>query len=111
MTRRILVSIAAAVAVAVGPAAAQDVGDAARGAAYAQRHCAACHGVLASDSESPQPRVATFRRIANTPGMTGTALAVWLRTPHRDMPNLVIAAEDRSDLIAYIVSLREPAAR
>lgn len=109
--RRVLMAMTAAIAFAGGAAMAQEVGDAERGSAYAQRHCATCHGVLATDIESPQPRVATFRRIANTPGMTGTALAVWLRTPHRDMPNLIITAEDRADLIAYIVSLRQPAAR
>ena len=54
---------------------------------------------------SPRVGVATFKTIANTPGMTGTALAVWLRTPHKSMPNLIIEAEDRNNVIAYILSL------
>lgn len=105
MRRMILVAVA--VAISSTGTQAQDAGDAARGLEYAQRHCAECHGVLASDRESPRPPIATFRAIANTPGMTGTALAVWLRTPHKHMPNLIVAADDRADLIAYIVSLRE----
>ena len=39
--------------------------------------------------------------------MTGTALSVWLRTPHKSMPDLIIEQEDRNNVIAYIVSLRD----
>ena len=39
--------------------------------------------------------------------MTGTALSVWLRTPHKSMPDLIIEPEDRNNVIAYIVSLRD----
>jgi hypothetical protein len=49
----------------------------------------------------------TFRAIANTPGMTALALNVFLRTPHRSMPNLVISDGDRDNVIAYILSLRD----
>lgn len=104
---RHLCMIAAALSMVCSAAQAQDAGDTARGLEYAQRHCAECHGVLPGDRESSRPPIATFRSIANTPGMTGTALAVWLRTPHKNMPNLIVAAEDRADLIAYILSLRE----
>jgi hypothetical protein len=40
--------------------------------------------------------------------MTGTALAVWFRTPHPTMPNFIFAPADRDNLIAYILSLRNP---
>ena len=40
--------------------------------------------------------------------MTGIAISVWLRTPHDLMPNLFIEADDRANVIAYIISLREP---
>ena len=75
--------------------------------AFAQETCASCHGVLATDLVSPRPSTATFRTIANTPGMTGTAIAVWLQTPHKSMPNLIIEPQDRNNVIAYIVSLRD----
>jgi len=104
--RRLCV-MTAALSIGCSAVQAQEAGDTARGLEYAQRHCAECHGVLPGDRESPRPLIATFRTIANTPGMTGTALAVWLRTPHKNMPNLIVAAEDRADLIAYILSLRE----
>jgi hypothetical protein len=50
--------------------------------------------------------VATFEVIAKTPGMTGMALSVWLTTPHRNMPHLILSAQERDDVIAYITSLR-----
>ena len=87
---------------------AQEVGDAIKGREYAARVCAQCHAITADTGRSPRPRVATFPTIANTPGMTAQALSIWLTTPHPTMPNLIIELEDRRDVIAYIVSLREP---
>ena len=87
---------------------AQEPGDPTRGLAYAERHCAECHAILAAERVSPRSGLATFKTIADTPGMTGTALSVWLRTPHNAMPNLIIEADDRDNVIAYIISLRGP---
>ncbi|MEQ1611663.1 MAG: hypothetical protein ABL904_02840, partial [Hyphomicrobiaceae bacterium] len=67
---------------------AQELGDARAGQAYAQKICAECHAVLGSEEASPVARATPFKTVANTPGMTGTAIAVWLRTPHPTMPNL-----------------------
>ena len=56
--------------------------------------------------------VAPFRTIANASGMTATAISVFLRTPHRSMPNLMIEEADRNNVIAYIMSLRaDPTSR
>jgi mono/diheme cytochrome c family protein len=92
------------------PSHAQDVGDVAKGRDYAARVCAQCHAITADTGRSPQPRVATFPTIANTPGMTAQALSIWLTTSHPTMPNLIIELEDRRNVVAYIVSLREPIA-
>ena len=91
----------------VMPVLAQDAGDAAKGLTYAREHCAECHAILPIERTSPKPGLATFKTIADTGGMTGTALSVWLRTPHKSMPNLIIEAEDRNNVIAYILSLRD----
>jgi mono/diheme cytochrome c family protein len=100
---RLLAAVALVAGVSV--AGAQEVGDARRGLRYAQRVCAECHGVAPGQ---PIPAAApTFRAIANTPGMTAMALKVFFRTPHRTMPNLVLSDDERDDLIAYILSLRE----
>ena len=92
-------------------AEAQEAGDPRRGLGYAQQVCAECHAVLPAERSSPRPELQTFAAVANTPGMTGTAIAVWLQTPHKSMPNLILKLEDRNDLIAYIVSLREQSAK
>jgi hypothetical protein len=63
--------------------------------------------VLRSDGQSPDRRAPSFSTIANTPGMTVTALTVWSRSVHPTMPNLVISPTDMDDLIAYILSLRD----
>jgi hypothetical protein len=86
---------------------AQELGDAMKGRTYALSVCGECHAILPSQVTSPRLGVATFRTIANTPGMTDRALAVWLRTSHPTMPNLIIAPKDTDDLIAYIASLRQ----
>jgi len=83
-----------------------DVGDASKGLNFAQNICSACHNVLWTETPSPNERAPPFKRIANTPGMSITALTVWSRTSHPTMPNLVIGPEDMDDLIAYILSLR-----
>jgi mono/diheme cytochrome c family protein len=97
-------------ALMVGPlagstAAAQEQGDARKGLDFAKRVCAECHGV--APGQVVPAAAPTFRAIANTPGMTGLALTVFLRTPHRNMPNLVIADSDRDNVVAYILSLRD----
>jgi len=88
-------------------AQAQEIGDIRKGRVYAERVCADCHAVLPWQAVSPDVNATTFNSIANAPGMTATALAVWFRTPHPTMPNLVIEGEDMDNVIAYILSLRE----
>ena len=86
---------------------AEDTGDARKGLSYAQKVCSRCHNVLRSDAPSPNTRATPFKKVANTPGMTVTALTVWSRTTHPTMPNLVIEPTDMDNLIAYILSLRD----
>ena len=70
------------------------------------QQCSGCHAVQAGQL-SPRPPIATFKQIANTPGMNRMALMVWFQSPHPNMPNLSLAPGDRDDVIAYIVSLRD----
>ena len=86
---------------------AEDIGDARKGLTYAQKVCSGCHNVLRTDAASPNKQAPPFKKVANTPGMTVTALTVWSRTTHPTMPNLVIEPTDMDNLIAYILSLRD----
>lgn len=103
--RRAFLTLAACAALAA-PAMAEEPGDAARGARYAQKVCAECHAVLSSEGYSPNPLAPPFQQVAETTGMTHRALVVWLQSSHPNMPNIMIEAGDRDDVIAYIMSLK-----
>lgn len=89
-------------------ATAQEAGDKREGRTYAQAHCGECHAVGSLDEVSPNLDAPNFIAVANTPGMTARALAVWLQTSHPSMPNFMIPAEQKDNVIAYIMSLRRP---
>jgi mono/diheme cytochrome c family protein len=101
-----LATLAAVLTIAALRANAQDA-DVAAGHDLARRVCVACHVV---DGERPsRPLIAgapAFRDVANTSGMTATALHVFLTTWHPKMPNLILKPEEMRDVIAYILSLR-----
>lgn len=89
-------------------ALAQEMGDPERGLSYAKKNCASCHAVSAHIDTEIINDAPAFVDVANTPGMTATAIAVWLQTPHPNMPNFIIPEHDIDDLAAYITSLKRP---
>ena len=98
-------ALAAALVVTSAGVRAQE-SDVAAGHAFARKACNACHAVEAE----PVPRRIVigpaFRDVANTSGMTATAIRVFLTTSHPKMPNLILTPEETEDVIAYILSLR-----
>jgi mono/diheme cytochrome c family protein len=84
----------------------QLIGDAEKGHDYAVDVCAECHAVRTGEAASPVPRAPRFEDVANTPGMTATALTVWLQSSHPTMPNIVMKDEEMRDVIQYILSLK-----
>jgi mono/diheme cytochrome c family protein len=86
------------------PAFAQ-TGDVRRGLGVAQEVCATCHGVR-KGQPSPNASAPTFETIAAVPGMTTIALQASLQTSHKTMPNLILPADDRANVAAYIMSLK-----
>ena len=85
---------------------AQEVGQPSRGLVLAQRLCAECHAVQKEYARSPNANAPRFQAIASIPGMTATALSAALNTSHRAMPNIMLAADEQADIIAYILSLK-----
>jgi mono/diheme cytochrome c family protein len=80
-------------------------GDAAAGKRFAATQCAGCHGV--DRSEHSRNRAApSFAAIAESPGLTATAIRVWLQSPHPTMPNIKLNDEDKDNVIAYLLSLK-----
>jgi len=51
-------------------------------------YCATCHSI--SEEKSPLPQAPRFRHVADTTGMTATALQVWMQTSHPTMPNIIV---------------------
>jgi len=80
----------------------------AAGRAFAHEACVSRHIV---EPTNVSPRVVAigpnFQDIANTKGMTATALRVFLTTSHPNMPNLILTPDQITDVTAYILSLRE----
>jgi mono/diheme cytochrome c family protein len=91
---------------AISGAHAQEQGDARNGLAVARHTCAACHAVEPGRLPSPQPNAPDFRAIAAVPGMSAAALRSSLHSSHRSMPNLILAPDELSDVVAYILSLK-----
>jgi mono/diheme cytochrome c family protein len=82
-------------------------GDAVLGGELARHVCSPCHEV---GPGAPAPRLLPigpdFQAIADTAGMTQAALNAFLLTSHPKMPNFILQADQRADVIAYILSLR-----
>lgn len=105
---RILI-LASLIAASTYTANAQEAsGNSAAGRVYAHEVCSPCHAVTADQASQRTIAVAPdFQTIANTPGMTATALRAFLQTPHPKMPNLILTQEHSADVIAFLLSLRD----
>src|ERR1700733_13738000 len=86
---------------------AQVANDRDAGLFTSQEVCAECHAVRGRPARSPNAASPTSVKIANTPGMTGMALQALLASPHAGMPMFILTSEQRTALIAYILSLKE----
>jgi mono/diheme cytochrome c family protein len=102
------IGLLAAACLFPGALSAEEFGDAAKGYAFALKHCAGCHAVKPGEDYSPHPGARSFTSAATESAMTGRALAVWLDTSHPTMPNFILHADDRNNVIAYILSLKPP---
>ena len=99
------VPLAAALAAVAASARAQDI---AAGHAFAREACTACHVVEFEHRAFRRFVIGpAFRDIANTPGMTATAIQIFLTSWHPKMPNLILTPEEKADVVAYILSLRD----
>jgi mono/diheme cytochrome c family protein len=90
-------------------ASAQDApGNFEAGRVYVSQVCSPCHAVTAEQAAQRRIVIAPdFQAIANTPGMTATALRAFLQTPHPKMPNLILTPDQSADVIAFLLSLRD----
>jgi mono/diheme cytochrome c family protein len=107
MERVICLVTILALSIAASHVRAQGVGNRQEGLALAQQVCSECHTILRGQIRSPNTRSPTFVELATAPGMTAAALFVALTTPHAGMPMFILTTEQRENVIAYILSLKE----
>ena len=104
-----IVMLAGTLAAITYAANAQEVGGNSEvGRVYAREACSPCHAVTAEQRSQRTIAIAPdFQTIANTSGITATALRAFLQTPHPKMPNLILNPEQSADVIAFVLSLRD----
>ena len=104
--KRLAAAILLSVLLSPAAWAAGEVGNARLGLEYAKAHCVGCHAIAFDDIASPNPDAPPFKWVADTAGLTRTALVVFFQSPHPTMPNLVLGPEETDNMIAYIMSLK-----
>jgi mono/diheme cytochrome c family protein len=103
---RVLLAAAVILAIPVPHGHTQDIGQPGRGLESANRLCAQCHAVRKDRAQSPNEHAPRFQAVAAVSGMTALALSAAINTSHREMPNILLDANDQADIIAYILSLK-----
>jgi mono/diheme cytochrome c family protein len=92
-----------AAALAMTPAYAADPDN---GERLAQRWCAACHVVSATQRQSTTDQAPPFATIAKMPGFDAAKIALFLLDPHPKMPDMGLSRTAAADLAAYIATLK-----
>jgi mono/diheme cytochrome c family protein len=76
------------------------------GRRLAEQLCAECHRVGLSLLPSPNLDAPPFLLLGNEPALTDAALRALLRTPHVNMPNIILDENQLDEIITYIRSLQ-----
>jgi mono/diheme cytochrome c family protein len=97
-------ALSALLLLAAAPAMAQDV-DAGR--ELAEKWCAGCHNVLPGVRAVKEGAAPPFQVVAESKGMTQTALQVFLVSNHVRMPEYSLTRQELREVSAYIVSLKK----
>lgn len=87
-------------------AVARDLGDVGLGQDLAHRVCATCHRVKKGETGEKFLDVTAFQTLADSPSKTALNLRVFLKSPHRNMPDLILSEAEIDGVIAYIQSLK-----
>jgi mono/diheme cytochrome c family protein len=109
MPRQLGSAFGLTVALAVGPAAAQEEGSAEAGHDLAARLCAACH--IVGSERRGSDLAPPFPVIAKNPRLSLEQLHGWGGPGHPLLPDLALTPAHVADINAYLDSLREEAPR
>lgn len=81
--------------------------EASKGRQLVEAWCMECHAVDGHSAvKTGKNQGPDLREIAAMPSSTALALKVFLRSPHADMPNIVIQPGDADEIVHYILSLK-----
>jgi len=81
-------------------------GDTWDGQKLAREVCSTCHIVEREERGVSPAGAPAFQDIADDPAVTETALLVFFRMPHENMPDLILTPAETDNAIAYILGLR-----
>lgn len=104
--RPFILAIAFLIAAMPAAWAQADLGDVGRGHELARNTCVACHRVEKRQTAEKFVDVPSFQTIANNRSRTRLALLVFLKSPHANMPDIVLTEKEIDSVIAYIMSLK-----
>jgi len=68
--------------------------------------CAQCHDISRGGGVSPNLLAPRFSDVARHPSTTALSLRVFLQSMHQNMPDFLLSARERDEIISYILSLK-----
>ena len=86
------------------PAGAQSA-DPRIGRHLVETNCSACHQIESGGSLR-RPLAPSMMDISRMPSTTELSIKVFLRTSHKNMPNIILSPEEIDSVAAYIVGLK-----
>jgi mono/diheme cytochrome c family protein len=87
------------------PTGAASAADAANGKKLAERWCASCH-VVAASQQRGNTQAPPFSEVAKKPHIDAPMIALFLLVPHPKMPDMNLSRFEAGDIAAYIASLK-----
>lgn len=76
------------------------------GAQIAKTECASCHAIGRDvEAKSPDPKAPRFIDVAKMTSTTELSLKVFLRSSHRNMPNIILSREEIDSVASYVLGL------
>ncbi len=70
------------------------------------KECAVCHDISRGGGISPNLLAPPFADVARHPATTALSLRVFLQSMHQNMPDFLLSARERDEIITYILNLK-----
>jgi len=104
----VLASASACAPAPPAPAPAAVAASVTRGQALAEKWCADCHRIGSAQQavRRPEMRAPDFAAVIDRPEVDAAYLARFMEVQHLPMTVYRLAAEEKSDVVAYLVSLK-----